>query len=73
VIITETIEWNTEGFPDDECTVFIKTKGWIVDQAFRDAGEWLWVSGGTVDDVVLAWADLPDGPTLEQLQRKGAA
>lgn len=58
--LCSTIHWlrPSDKLPD----VLLCTTTGLVEQGFRSAGEWFWACAASVDEEVVYWAEMPEGP-----------
>ncbi|MES2597215.1 MAG: hypothetical protein V4662_17845 [Verrucomicrobiota bacterium] len=59
--LQEVLTWRFTGLPDEASTVLIQTSLHVVDAAFIEGGEWMWASGGIVEEEVVYWSPMPEG------------
>lgn len=61
------VEWHDTRaeLPDDETTVLLALGDGQVEPGFHEAGEWHFLSGGTVDIAVEYWAHYPIHPSVK--------
>lgn len=68
-MIKETITWHfpADQMPDDDLTVLLQLENTDPTVAYHAGGAWWDVSQPHIipDDLVVAWADMPDGVILE--------
>lgn len=72
----ELITWITDPkkLPDDETTVLVCTESGTVSEGFHLEEHWFFASAGSIDENVIAWADMPEGPKVKPAKkRKGRA